>query len=378
MESRRTWLKKAIAITAGIPVGHAMVQQLMAAPVSETEYRVWGINRTAEIKVRLDSNENPFGPSEKSKKAIVDILTEANRYPFQTITKFKELLAAKEGVSPDHIAVGAGSGDLLCASGAAFGIEGGSLLSPYPTFPLLMSYGEVYHARWDKVNLDESLSIDYNALASSIKPDTKLVFVCNPNNPTGTLVDPGIVKTFCEEVSKKVTVYSDEAYLEFLEPAQQVSMIELVKQDANVIVSRTFSKIHGLAGLRLGYVVARPDLIKKIARYQMGFPINQAALAAATVSLNDNAFMDLSRTKNAAARKILTDYLDKKEYFYGKSHTNFVFFDPKTEANTIMTKLTERGIAIRVWEYNNRKWCRVSIGTSEEMKLFVKTFSEIA
>jgi histidinol-phosphate aminotransferase len=376
MNNRRAWFKKAFALAAGIPITGSLVQQLMAAPVSETEYKMWGIVRAPEIKVRLDSNENPYGPSEKARKAVVDILSEGNRYPFQTINNFKELLAKHEGVTPDHIAVGAGSGDLLCATGVAFGLEG-SLLSPYPTFPLLMSYAEVYNARWDKVDLNDKLEIDYQALASAIKSDTGLVFICNPNNPTGTLVDPKIVRSFCEEVSKKVTVYSDEAYLEFLPPSQQVSMVELVKRGANVIVSKTFSKIYGLAGLRIGYVVSTPELINKISKYQMGFPLNQPAIAAATASLGDAAFMELSRSKNAAARKVLTDFLDKKGYFYGQSHTNFVFFDPRADARPIMSKLAERGIGIRVWDYQNKQWCRVSIGTADEMKLFVKSFAEI-
>jgi histidinol-phosphate aminotransferase len=377
MDSRRAWLKKVLSVAAGVPIGASLVQQLIAAPVSDTEFKVWN-SLLPDVKVRLDSNENPYGPSEKARKAIVEILSEGNRYPFQIIPKFKALIAEHEGVTVDHITLGAGSGDLLCATGAAFGIEQGSLLSPYPTFPLLMSYGEVYNTRWEKVDLNDLLEIDYKTLASSIKGDTKLVFICNPNNPTGTLVDPAIVKSFCEEVSKKVTVFADEAYLEFLDPSQQMSMTELVKRDANVIVSRTFSKIYGIAGLRIGYIVARPDLIKKVARYQMGFPLNQTAIAAATASLGDKPFMQLSRSKNAAARKVLTDYLDKRGFFYGKSHTNFVFFDPQTEAQPIMTKLIEKGIGIRVWDYKGKHWCRISIGTADEMKLFVKSFSELS
>lgn len=154
-------------------------------------------------------------------------------------------------------------------------------------------------------------------------------------------------------------------------------MVDLVKQGENVVISRTFSKIYGLAGLRIGYVVARPDLIRKISRYQMGIPISQLAIAAAKVSLGDNTFMELSRTKNNEARKILTHYLDSKKFFYGKSHTNFVFFDPQFNAQEIMSKLADQGIAIRVWDYNGKQWCRVSIGTAEEMKTFVKSFEGI-
>lgn len=376
MANRRDWFKTSLALAAGLPLGTTLAERLMAAPVSETE-KIFFSGNLPPMKIRLASNENPYGPSDKARAAIAQIVSEANRYPFQATVDFKQLLATHEGVTPDHIAVGSGSADLLSATGAAFGLEGGRILSGFPTFPMLMNYAEVFKATWDKVDMDENLAYDYEAVASRIKDDTRLVFVCNPNNPTGTLVDPAKVKAFCEEVSKKVTVFSDEAYLEFLEPSKQVSMVELVKKGANVIVSRTFSKIYGLAGLRVGYLVARPDLIKKITRNQPGIPNNQVALAAARASLGDTAFMEMSRKKNAEARKHLTDFLDKKGYFYGKSHTNFVMFDPKGDALGILNKLAERSIAIRVWDYKGMQWLRVSIGTPEEMRTFTKIYDEI-
>jgi histidinol-phosphate aminotransferase len=178
-------------------------------------------------------------------------------------------------------------------------------------------------------------------------------------------------------VSKKVPVYADEAYLEFLEPSQQISMVDLVKRGENVVVSRTFSKVYGLAGLRVGYVVGKPDLIRKITRYQPGIPNNQIGLAAAKASLGDTAFIEMVRKKNGEARKHLTDYLQKKGFVFGKSHTNFVMFDPKSNAADILNKMADRGIAIRVWDYNGKQWLRVSIGTLDEMKIFTKAFEEM-
>jgi histidinol-phosphate aminotransferase len=154
-------------------------------------------------------------------------------------------------------------------------------------------------------------------------------------------------------------------------------MVDLVKKGENIIVSRTFSKIYGLAGLRIGYIVAKPDLIRKITRNQPGIPNNQLALAAAKAAINDTTFMDLSRKKNAEARKYFTDYLDKKGYFYGKSLTNFVMFDPKTDASMLLNKMADRGIGIRVWDYKGKQWSRVSIGTLEEMKIFTKAMDDI-
>lgn len=305
---------------------------------------------------------------------MLQVLAEGNRYAFDVQKEMKDILAKWEGVTPDHISIAAGSGDLLCQAGVAFGVEGGRIVSAFPTFPLLMNYAQVFRATWDKVNLNERLEHDYQAIAARVTSDTKLVFVCNPNNPTGTLVDPGYVKQFCEEVSKKTTVYVDEAYLEFLDPKDQVSMIDLVRQGHNVIVSKTFSKIYGLAGLRIGYVVAKPELIAKMARYNMSIANNQPAIAAAKASLGDTAFMELVRRKNAEARTHLTTYLDKKGIRYGKSHTNFVFFEAKENAAQVLTKLEEQGIGIRLWDYDHRQWYRVSIGTMEEMNIFTKAF----
>ncbi|HYC87221.1 MAG TPA: histidinol-phosphate transaminase [Chryseosolibacter sp.] len=375
--SRRKWMQATVGLASGAVISPALVHQLMAAPASEAERNFFLRRQEPVISVRLNSNENPYGPSAAARKAVNEILSEGNRYPFQVVTEMKQTLAAKEGLSPDHIAIGAGSGEMLCASGVAFGIEGGAVLSPYPTFPLMMSYAEVFRARWDKVDLNDKLEVDYTALAARVKDDTRLVFICNPNNPTGTLVDPAIVRAFCEEVSKKVTVFSDEAYLEFLEPSSQVSMVDMVKNDKNIVVSRTFSKIYGLAGLRIGYLVGRPDLIRKISRYQTGFTVSQAAIAAAKASLGDEAFMTMARKKNAEARKILTDYLDKKGFFYGKSHTNFVFIDTRGQAERLMKVLAERGIGIRVWDYAGKQWNRISVGTADEMKLLVKNLEEI-
>jgi len=376
MQNRRDWFKTALALTAGVPLGMSLSQQLMASPVSEIERARWGKRPVAPIKIRLNSNENPYGPSEKAKQAIQQVLLEGNRYAFGVQEELKAILAKKEGVTPEHISIGAGSGDLLCQAGVAFGVEGGKILSAFPTFPLLMNYAQEFRATWDKVNVNEKLELDYEAIAARVTSETKLVFICNPNNPTGTLVDPTIVKQFCEEVSKKVIVYVDEAYLEFLQPKQQLSMVDLVKKEENVVVSKTFSKIYGLAGLRIGYVIGKPELITKIARYHMGISNNQPAIAAAKASLGDESFMEHCRSKNEEARNHLTAYLDKKGIWYGESHTNFLFFPAKSDAAQVLTKLEERGIGIRLWDYNNQQWYRVSIGTLEEMKVFTKAFDQ--
>jgi histidinol-phosphate aminotransferase len=376
--SRRDWFKSALTLTGGMAFSSSLTNQLMAAPMSEAEEAFFLSKISAIQKVRLNSNENPYGPSEKAKKAVMESLTQGNRYAFNELEELKKIIAAKEGVDANYILMGAGSGELLCQTGIAYGLQGGRVLSAYPTFPLLMNYAQSMKAAWDKVDLNDKLEHNYDALAAAIKSDTKLVFSCNPNNPTGTVVNDSVVKSFCEEVSKKTLVYADEAYLEFLEPAQQKSMVGLVQNNPNIVVSKTFSKIYGLAGLRIGYVVGHPDTLKKIGQYGDTISPSQTAIAAAKASLGDEDFMKLTREKNAIARKVLTDYLDQKKIFYGNSKTNVVLFPAPKDGRKILSQLDEKGFLIRVWDYQQKEWCRVSIGTLDEMKAFVKVFDEVA
>lgn len=376
--SRRNWFKSSFALGTGLAFTPALIDSLMAAPVSEAE-RLHNLTSFAPDQlVRLGSNENPYGPSAKAREALKAIISEGNRYAFNPTNQLKEAIAKKEGVTIDHIMLGAGSSELLCLAGMSVGLEGGAVLSAFPVFRLLMDYATKFNARWDKVNLDENLVHDLQGLASAMKPDTKILFLINPNNPTGTVVDAAAYKSFCEEMSKKTLVYADEAYLEFLEPSQQKSMIELVKQgNQNIIVSRTFSKVYGLAGVRIGYAIAHPDVIKKMSQKQIWGSLNQAGLAAAQASLGDEEFMAYTRKKNAEAREHLFNYLDSKKWQYGKSRANVVFFPAPKDGKTILDETKAKGFEIRVWDYLDKEWCRVSIGTLDEMKAFTKMFDTV-
>jgi len=373
--SRRRWLKSAVTLGAGLPLSVAIANELMAAPVSRAE-RLHGIDRPGKL-VRLGSNENPYGPSPRARAALREATNSFNRYAFAEAQALKKILAEKEGVSPDHILLGHGSNELLALAGMSLGLEGGAVLSAFPTFRTLMDYAVKFNARWDRVDLDDTLTHNLEAMAAAVKPDTRLIFVVNPNNPTGTIVAPDKLKDFCTELSRKAIVYCDEAYLEFLEPAQQHSMVELVQRGQNVIVSRTFSKIYGLAGLRIGYIISKPEIIQRMSRYQASPIMNQAALAAATASLGDTAFMDFTRRKNAEARDYFCRYLDSRKWFYGKSYANVVLFPAPKDGKTILEETEKRGFQIRIWDYQDKEWCRVSIGTLEEMKAFTRAFDEI-
>jgi histidinol-phosphate aminotransferase len=374
--SRRNWFKSTLAISAGAALSSSLISDLQAAPMSRAE-REFFAGKGTGAKVRLNSNENPYGPSQKAREAVIQSLGEGNRYQFQAQEVLKRKLAEREGVDPSYIMLGAGSGEILCIAGASYGLEGGSVLSGWPTFSVLMDYSMGMHARWDKVDLNEKLEYNYDAMALAIKPDTKLIFICNPNNPTGTFVDPVKVRAFTEEASKKAVVYSDEAYLEFMGDVKERSMIDLVKKGANVIVSRTFSKMYGIAGLRIGYIVAHPDIVKKLTRFGDEFSAGQPAISAALACLDDEPFLTMVRQKNTEARKVLTNYLETRKLYCGNPVSNVVFFPAPKDGRTILAKTEEKGYLIRVWDYQNKEWCRVSIGTVDEMKGFVKAFDEV-
>ncbi len=375
---RRDWLRSAVTAGAGVPLGLSFFQELAAAPASNAEYEFYKSFKSNPKLIRLGSNENPYGPSPKAREAIKASMMDMNRYGFESSIELRDMIASKEGVSSDQVLMLCGSGEALAMTGIAVGVEGsGSILSAWPTFPSMMTFGEKFNARWDKVNLDANLVHDLDAMAAAVKPDTKILFIVNPNNPTGTVLDPNKLKQFCIEQSKKAIVYADEAYIEFLEPSQQISMVDLVKEGHNVIVSRTFSKVYGLAGLRIGYIIAKKELIQKLERYQSDTILNQAGIAAAKASLGDEEFLAYTRKMNAAARNFFTSYLDSKKWFYGKPMGNVVLFPAPKDGKTILAQTIAKGYQIRVWDYLGKEWCRVSIGTMDEMKGFVKAFDEV-
>jgi histidinol-phosphate aminotransferase len=377
MTSRRQWLKSALAAGAGLPLSLTLANELMAAPVSRAEW-LHGIEpKNLNQLVRLGSNENPYGPSEKARKAIIASISEGNRYAHGVAQDLRKVIAAREGVAPENVLLSGGSSELLCLTGMSVGLEGGSVLSAFPTFRLLMDYAQKFNARWDQVNLDDNMVHNLEAIASAVKGDTKIIFVVNPNNPTGTVLDTEKLKSFCIETGKRATVFVDEAYIEFLDQYESKSMVQLVKEGHNVLVCRTFSKIYGLAGLRIGYLIGQPDTLKKIASKQMWGNYNQAGLAAAAASLEDKDFVAMTRKKNAEARQHLFNYLDSKKWSYGKSVANVVFFPAPIDGKTILEQTEKKGYQIRVWDYAGKEWCRVSIGTLEEMKGFTKAFDQV-
>ncbi len=340
------------------------------------EYFLEGITPAAS-PIRLDSNENPYGPPLSARKAVAEAVAGGNRYAWQEITTLIGQLARKEGVGSDAIMVGPGSSDLLERTAMAVCAHGGNVVSADPTFMSLIRVAESVGATWKAIPCKSDWSHDLGAMEKAIDSNTRLVYVCNPSNPVGTVTPTGELMDFCSRVSEKVPVFVDEAYIELADGATG-SMIPLVQQQKNVIVARTFSKIMGMAGLRVGYIASLPatlHLLQKVTRG--GFGISYTSVLAASAALTDQEFQDTSKKLITEVKTYLCDRLQEMGYAYIPSYTNFVIFPIPIAGKEFLGKMTAKGIAVRAFDIGNNPWCRVSIGTMDEIKQFVAALKSI-
>ena len=355
---RRQVLSLALA-AAALPVAQdALARKPQRTPMS------------LRYPIRLSANENPWGPGPPERAAIGAATDEGCRYGFDFQQRLIEAVAAKEQVDKGLIAVGSGSGELLQM--LAFGwCDRGQVVCAWPTFNQLMSFAEKVGSEVRKVPLDANLAHDLPALAAATTPNTSLLYVCNPNNPSGTVIGGGALRAFSAEMAQRTLVVVDEAYLDLVDEGATESMVDLVRAGANVVVLRTFSKIHGLAGLRVGYAIARPDVVAKLRRLQFATP-NVLGLAAATASLGDADFLARTRASLVADRRRITAACDELGLRYAPPQGNFVFFKPGMPLDAFRTKMKARQIEVGRPFEPLLDWCRVSVGTTDETSVFIE------
>lgn len=332
-----------------------------------------------KIIARLNANENPYGPPLSAQKAVADSVKYGNRYAWKEMNDLIEKIAKKEGVPADHIMMGPGSSDLLEKVALVLFMNGGNVVSADPCYMSLIKVAESVGATWKAVPCTADWSHDLKAMEAAVDQDTKLVYICNPNNPTGAITSGKELLDFCSRVSDKVPIFIDEAYIELAVGADTQSMVSLLTQKKNVIVARTFSKIMGMAGIRVGYMAALPSFleqINKITRGGMG--ISYTSIFAASASLDDQDFQASTRKRNHEAKTYLYGILDKMGYKYIPSYTNFVIFPVSIPGNDLLAKMNAKGIAIRAFDIYDKPWCRVSIGTMDEMKAFVSALGQLS
>ncbi len=320
--------------------------------------------------VRLIANENPYGPSATARQAASDALATAWQYPFGQEAALKALIAAQEGLSPEHVIIGEGSAEILRMAALLYGADGGEVVAAVPTFDFLQTYVLAIGGAVVEVPLDAEMRHDLDLLAGALTPRTRLVYVCNPNNPTGTLIAGSELRSFLREVVKKVPVLVDEAYLDLWDDLPEHTAVDRVAAGDAVIVTRTFSKLHGLAGLRVGYGLAPPAIIRQLEARRMTIR-GSIGVAAATASYQDRAFQAFSRARLQAGMDLtLATLRELRRPHVENGRGNFVFFDTGGPLADFSAAMRREGFMIGRPFPPYDSWARVSLGTVEQMQAF--------
>ena len=336
-------------------------------PISELA-RELGLQESSIIK--LASNENPRGASPKAVDAMRAAIGETGRYPDGSAFALKEALSRRYGLSADRIVIGNGSNDVLEMAARAFLAPGSSTVyseHAFAVYPLVTqatgATGIVVPAR--------DFGHDLDAMGKAIRGDTRIVFVANPNNPTGTWIAPKRIRSFLEKVAADVLVILDEAYNEYLDADLRGDAVRWVEEFPNLVVSRTFSKAYGLAGLRVGYGLAHPQVADLMNRVRQPFNVSHIAQAAAVAALFDDEFVEQSRQLNRQGMNTLTEGFRRLRLSWIPSHGNFVSFKVG-QGTEIFLRLLSHGVIVRpIAAYGMPEYLRVSIGTEAENARFL-------
>lgn len=329
--------------------------------------------------VRLDSNENPNGPGKRALDALVRHLDGSNRYPVREVDDLTAIIARAQGIKAENIVLGCGSGELLRAAVQAFTSKTSALVAPEPTFEAPGNFAKFLGNPVRAPRVDAKLRLDLDAMADASR-GAGLVYFCNPNNPTATVHGASDVNAFVERVlraSPDTTILIDEAYHEYVADPSYATAIPLAMSNPRVIVTRTFSKVFGMAGLRVGYAMAHPDTLKRMSPWLLGSNVNQLAIAAAAYTINDKAHIADDVRKNAAARALTRSFFEKAGFTVHSTDANFLMVDIHRDARAFKLECIKHKIAIGRQFASLPTHTRVSIGTMPEMKKAVAVFQRV-
>jgi histidinol-phosphate aminotransferase len=358
--NRRNWLKQ-IGI-AGIGLANF---ESYASPLKEiTEFC------NDELPIILSSNENPYGPSPLAKAAFIENISISNRYNWQLTNELIHTLAKKNDVTADNILLGAGSTEILDLVARFSALKKGSLIIADPSYAYWTVTAQKLGLEKISVPLTADKKLDLDAMLKAIKPDTKLIYICNPNNPTGTICDRNKLVSFIKEATKKSIVLVDEAYIDFTE---QQSLSRLTSDNSNLIIAKTFSKIYGLAGARIGYAISNNNTIEKLGELQswVNGSISVASTAAALASLKDEKFVSDTYALNEKAKKYTIEQLEKLNLACIPSFSNFIYFSLANYKKDFFEQLKNNNIrGTKIYEEQG-KWTRITVGTMREMQKFI-------
>jgi histidinol-phosphate aminotransferase len=360
---------------------HAIAPYVGGRPISEVA-REYGLDESKIVK--LASNENPLGMPKSAQEAMLKAASDLGRYPDSNGFELKKVLSDRLGVPADWITLGNGSNDILELAARAVAQSGDEIIFSKHAFAVYPLATQAVGAKAVEVAATNIYGHDLPAMLAAIKAageKAKLVFVANPNNPTGSYLSALEIEDFLMAVPAHVVVVLDEAYNEYLAPEQRYDAIAWVKRFPNMILSRSFSKAYGLAGLRIGYGVAQPALTDLLNRIRQPFNVNSLAQAAAIAAFQDSAFLQQGFELNRAGLFQLTQAFDALDLTYLSSAGNFVLVkvgDDDSAGARINLELLKRGIIVRpVGNYGLPQWLRISIGLPEENAAFIAALRDI-
>jgi len=340
-------------------------------PIEETA-RELGLDPNAIIK--LASNENPLGPSPKAMEAMRDALEKGHLYPDGGGHCLCNAVATKLGFAPENVILGNGSNEVLEFLGHAFLNPDDDVVTAQYAFVVYKLIATSFGARTIEVPSPDYRQ-DLDGMLVAITPKTRLIFVANPNNPTGALLSQREIDHFMSHVPETVVVVFDEAYFEFLD--RPPDTLRFVREGRNIVVLRTFSKIHGLAGLRIGYAVGRADLVQVLHRTRQPFNVNSIAQVGALAALEDDEHLRETKRTVDEGRAYVHEQFSKMNVRFVPGAANFVMVNVG-DGHAIFEKLLRQGIIVRPLKgYNLPEWIRISIGTMEENKKLVAAFKEV-
>ena len=361
--NRRIWLKQIGLGAAGI--GLANLNTFASPTYKPFEYN------PDNLPIKLSSNENPYGPSPLARKAIAEYINQSNRYNWQLTSDLLTALAQKNKVTTDNILMGAGSTEMLDLVARFAALKKGSLIIADPSYGYWTDVVEKSGLEKIAIPVTTDKKLDLAEMLKAIRPDTRLIYICNPNNPTGTICERNALIQFINQASEKAFVLVDEAYIDF---TNQQSLSKLTIENKNLIVAKTFSKIYGLAGARIGYAVANTNTIEQLSQLQSwaNGSVSVASAAAALASLKDEKFVSDTYSLNEKARQFTIEQLQRLNLSCISSNTNFIYFSLANYTKDFFQQLTNNNIiGTKIYEEEG-KWTRITVGTMQEMQKFVR------
>ena len=365
LTDRRQWLKQSTLALAGL----GLTQNLLAAE----KIKVFAPGPS----ILLNSNENAYGPSPLARKAIMESYQYSNRYPDDYISSLKKKIASHWAVNEENILLGAGSSEIIGLACQYVSKKKGHIVTADPSYKVWNGQATAFDLSFKRIAMNEEKKYDLDKMLDSIDSDTRMVYICNPDNPTGTIVDIELLKNFTNQAAQKTMVFIDEAYTEY---AALPSLAAMAVTHPNIIVAKTFSKIYGLAGARIGYAIAHPDTIKKISRFQP-WPDANVSLVSATAalaSMDDHNFVTDCIQKAEQARNNCYKTFAQLGYEFIPSSANFILFNIDKIKGDFINQMQAKNIYVQFREHFGGKWCRVTMGTLEEMQQFSIALRQLA